>query len=80
MKPSTAKGFGKKGWVILILTFFSILMNAMIIYDSLNVTLLPQTGLGWAEPRHPVRFLHHRRLDQRTGRHRVRLALRQEEL
>ena len=47
MKQSTAKGFGKKGWVILILTFFSILMNAMIIYDSLNVTLLPQTGLGW---------------------------------
>ena len=47
MKQSTAKGFGKKGWVILILTFFSILMNSMIIYDSLNVTLLPQTGLGW---------------------------------
>ena len=47
MKQSTAKGFGRKGWVILILTFFSILMNAMIIYDSLNVTLLPQTGLGW---------------------------------
>lgn len=47
MQKSTAKGFGKKGWVILILTFFSILMNAMIIYDSLNVTLLPQTGLGW---------------------------------
>ena len=47
MQQSTAKGFGRKGWVILILTFFSILMNSMIIYDSLNVTLLPQTGLGW---------------------------------
>lgn len=47
MTQSTAKGFGKKGWGILILTFFSILINAMIIYDSLNVTLLPYTGLGW---------------------------------
>mgnify|MGYP002624952217 CR=1 FL=1 len=47
MKQSNAKGFGAKGWVILILTFFSILMNSMIIYDSLNVTLLPDTGLGW---------------------------------
>lgn len=44
MKQSTAKGFGKKGWVILILTFFSILMNSMIIYDSLNVTI----PAGWA--------------------------------
>ena len=47
MKKSTAKGFGKNGWVILTLTFFSILMNSMIIYDSLNVTLLPDTGIGW---------------------------------
>ena len=44
MKQSTARGFGKKGWVILILTFFSILMNSMIIYDSLNVTI----PAGWA--------------------------------
>ena len=36
--------FGKKGWVILILTFFSILINSMIIYDSLNVTI----PAGWA--------------------------------
>lgn len=47
MKQSTAKGFGAKGWIVLILTFFSILINAMIIYDSLNVTLLPETGMGW---------------------------------
>ena len=44
MQKSTAKGFGAKGWVILILTFFSILMNSMIIYDSLNVTI----PAGWA--------------------------------
>lgn len=44
MTKSTAKGFGKKGWGILILAFFSILINAMIIYDSLNVTI----PAGWA--------------------------------
>lgn len=33
MKQSTAKGFGAKGWIVRILTFFSILINAMIIYD-----------------------------------------------
>ena len=47
MTQSKSKGFGAKGWIILVLTFFSILINAMIIYDSLNVTLLPETGLGW---------------------------------
>ena len=44
MQKSTAKGFGRKGWGILVLTFFSILINAMIIYDSLNVTI----PAGWA--------------------------------
>lgn len=44
MQQSTAKGFGRKGWGILLLTFFSILMNSMIIYDSLNVTI----PAGWA--------------------------------
>lgn len=38
--------FGKKGWVVLGLVFFSILINSMIIYDSLNVTI-PESG-GWA--------------------------------
>lgn len=33
MKQSTAKGFGAKGWIVRILTFFSILINAMIIDD-----------------------------------------------
>ena len=47
MAQSKAKGFGRKGWRVLILTFFSILINAMIIYDSLNVTLLTDTGMGW---------------------------------
>ena len=44
MKQSTAKGFGRKGWGILVLAFFSILINSMIIYDSLNVTI----PAGWA--------------------------------
>ncbi len=36
----TAKSnFGKKGWVILILAFFSILLMSLIVYDSLNVTI-----------------------------------------
>lgn len=39
MERAKAKGFGKKGWGILFLTFFSVLINSMIIYDSLNVTI-----------------------------------------
>lgn len=31
--------FGKKGWTILILAFFSILLMSLIVYDSLNVTI-----------------------------------------
>ena len=31
--------FGKKGWGILILAFFSILLMSLIVYDSLNVTI-----------------------------------------
>ena len=31
--------FGSKGWVILILAFFSILLMSLIVYDSLNVTI-----------------------------------------
>lgn len=41
---SPAKGFGSKGWVVLLLAFFSMLMNSMIIYDSLNVTITVFAG------------------------------------
>ncbi len=35
----TKSNFGRKGWGILILAFFSILLMSSIIYDSLNVTI-----------------------------------------
>ncbi len=35
----TKSNFGRKGWGILIIAFFSILLMSSIIYDSLNVTI-----------------------------------------
>ncbi len=35
----TKSNFGRKGWGILVLAFFSILLMSSIIYDSLNVTI-----------------------------------------
>lgn len=43
----TQKGFGTKGWGIMILTFFSILLMSNICYDSLNVTIPAYAGMGW---------------------------------
>lgn len=37
--PAASKGFGAKGWGIMVLTFFSILLMSNICYDSLNVTI-----------------------------------------
>lgn len=36
---TTKSNFGRKGWGILILAFFSILLMSSIVYDSLNVTI-----------------------------------------
>lgn len=44
---TTKSNFGAKGWGILILTFFSILLMSNIIYDSLNVTIPVFGGMGW---------------------------------
>ena len=35
----TKSNFGRKGWGILVLTFFSIMFMSSIVYDSLNVTI-----------------------------------------
>ncbi len=35
----TKSNFGRKGWGILVLAFFSILLMSSIVYDSLNVTI-----------------------------------------
>ena len=35
----SGKGFGAKGWIIMLLTFLSILLMSNICYDSLNVTI-----------------------------------------
>lgn len=43
----TSSNFGKKGWGILVLTFFSILLMSNIVYDSLNVTIPAFGGMGW---------------------------------
>lgn len=40
-------GFGAKGWGIMVLTFFSILLMSNICYDSLNVTIPVFQGMGW---------------------------------
>ena len=40
-------GFGAKGWGIMVLTFFSILLMSNIIYDSLNVTIPVFGSMGW---------------------------------
>ena len=44
---NTSSNFGAKGWGILILTFFSILLMSNICYDSLNVTIEVYGGMGW---------------------------------
>lgn len=44
---TTKSNFGAKGWGILALTFFSILLMSNIVYDSLNVTIPTFAGLGW---------------------------------
>lgn len=44
---ATKSNFGAKGWGILVLTFFSILLMSNICYDSLNVTI-PQFGVTFA--------------------------------
>ena len=44
---TTSSNFGAKGWVIMILTFFSILLMSNICYDSLNVTI-PEFGTTFA--------------------------------
>lgn len=44
---STRSDFGAKGWGILTLTFFSILLMSNICYDSLNVTIPVFAGMGW---------------------------------
>lgn len=44
---TTKSNFGAKGWGILILTFFSILLMSNICYDSLNVTI-PEFGVKFA--------------------------------
>lgn len=36
---TTKSNFGRKGWGILLLAFFSILLMSSIVYDSLNVTI-----------------------------------------
>lgn len=36
----TKSNFGKKGWGVLILAFFSIMFMSSIVYDSLNVTIV----------------------------------------
>ncbi len=43
----TKSNFGAKGWGILILTFFSILLMSNIVYDSLNVTIPTFGAMGW---------------------------------
>lgn len=44
---TTSSNFGAKGWGILTLTFFSILLMSNIVYDSLNVTIPVFGGMGW---------------------------------
>ncbi len=44
---TTSSNFGVKGWGILILTFFSILLMSNIVYDSLNVTIPTFGAMGW---------------------------------
>ena len=50
---TTSSNFGVKGWGILTLTFFSILLMSNIVYDSLNVTIIlffvGPTGVGKTE-------------------------------
>jgi len=36
----TKSNFGKKGWGVLLLAFFSIMFMSSIVYDSLNVTIV----------------------------------------
>lgn len=43
----TSSNFGAKGWGILVLTFFSILLMSNIVYDSLNVTIPAYGAMGW---------------------------------
>ena len=45
---ATSSNFGVKGWIIMILTFFSILLMSNICYDSLNVTI-PVFGSTFAQ-------------------------------